>query len=147
MTPSIVPFWQGETYQSIPYMLIPRTLWADKPGRHFWNKFGRAYRILSADDNQTSVGVGFLAEAYMNFGFAWMYMTAGFMGVLIAMIEGVSMTILKEKFYFSYISFMGPIIGLGADLGSILNSLVILSCCFFVARPFLMRLARRDDYS
>ncbi len=147
MTPSVVPFWNGDTYNSIPYMFIPRALWADKPGRNFWNKFGRTYSVLSSDDFQTSVGVGFLAEAYMNFGFGFMYLVAGGMGILIAGVELLSFTILRDKFYFPYISLMGPLIGLGADLGSILNSTVILSCCFFVARPFLLRMARRDDYS
>ncbi len=147
MTPSIVPFWEGETYQSIPYMFIPRFLWADKPGRHFWNKFGRAYHILSEDDVQTSVGVGFLAEAYMNFGFAWMYLIAGFMGIFLVLLERLSMSLLRDKFYFPYVAIMGPLIGLGADLGSIINSTVILTACFVLARPFLLRLARRDDYS
>ncbi len=147
LTPSVVPFWNGETYDSIPYMFIPRTLWADKPGRHFWNKFGRQYKVLSSDDFNTSVGVGFLAEAYMNFGYAWMYLVAGLVGMLIAGVERLALGILKEKFYFPYITFMGPFIGLGADLGSIVNSTMILSCCFFAARPFLLRLARRDDYS
>lgn len=146
MTPSIVPFWDGETYNSIPFMFIPRVLWPDKPGRHFWNKFGRAYHVLSEDDVQTSVGVGFLAEAYMNFGYGWMYMLAVIMGVFFVLIERLSMTLLKGKFYFPYIAYLGPIIGLGADLGSIVNSTVILTCCMFLARPFLLRLAESDDY-
>ncbi len=147
MTPSVVPFWKGETYQSIPYMFIPRSLWPDKPGRNFWNKFGREYRVLSSNDFETSVGVGFFAEAYMNFGFWFMYLLAAAMGFLIVVVERIACTMLLEKFFFSYITFLGPFIGLGADLGSILNSTAILGCCMFVARPFLLRLAQRDDYS
>jgi hypothetical protein len=147
MTPSEVPFWEGETYQSIPYMFIPRALWPNKPGRDFWNKYGRGYRILSEDDIQTSVGVGFLAEAYMNFGFFGMYLLAGIMGIYFVCVERLSMAVLNGKFFFTYLSFLGPLIGLGADLGSIINSTMILTCVMFAIRPFLMRMARRDDYS
>ncbi len=147
MTPRVVPFWNGETYESIPYMFIPRTLWPEKPSRAFWNKFGRLYGVLSSDDYQTSVGVGYFAEAYINFGFTGMYLCAVFMGLLVAAVERMSFYFLKGYFYFTYLAFLMPLIGFGADMGTMLNSLFVLTTALVLVRNLLVRMARRDEYS
>lgn len=146
-TPREVPFWNGETYASIPYMFIPRALWPDKPSRHFWNKYGRVYGVLSEDDYQTSVGVGYLAEAYMNFGFFGMYICSIFFGFFMAMLEKISILFLRGHFYFTYIVFLAPIVSFANDMGSILNSVVVLLCALTVARSVFLKMARKDDYS
>ena len=147
-TPSKVPFWSGETYMSIPYMFIPRMLWPDKPSRHFWNKYGRVYGVLSEDDFDTSVGVSYLAEAYMNFGFAGMYFLAFVMGILFVAVERTSFYIMSgDYYYFPYIVFLTPLLPPGTDLGSMLNSLWVVLMVMLVGRPILLQVARRDDYS
>lgn len=145
-TPERVPYWNGETYSTILYMFIPRALWPDKPSRHFWNKYGRLYGVLSTDDFETSVGVSYLAEGYINFGYNGMYFIALLMGILIAMCEKVAHGILGGYFFFPYIILLTPLLAPGTDLGSVLQSLWILTMFLFGARPILMNMARRDDY-
>lgn len=147
MTPGQVPFWNGETYLSLPYMFIPRFLWEDKPSRHFWNKFGRLYGVISSDDYQTSVGVGYLAEGYMNFGYMGMYTIAVIMGLLIAFLERMSYVILRGHFTFTYVAYLMPLAAYGNDFTSIVNSLVIMSCVMLMLRPWLLKAAKRDYYS
>ena len=146
MTPQIVPYWGGETYQSIPYMFLPRFLYPDKPTRHFWNKFGRVYGFLSSDDFQTSMAVNFLAEGYMNFGYTGMYSVALLMGLLIVGMEWMSYFILRGHFLFTFCVFLLPFLTLAQDLGSILMSLTILTCVLLAARPLFLKMAKRDAY-
>jgi hypothetical protein len=147
MTPSKVPFWKGETYESIPFMFIPRALWPDKPSRHFWNKYGRVYGVLDNEDYQTSVGVSYLAEAYMNFGFSGMYLVAVIIGFLFALVERSAFFILNGYFYFPYVVLLTPLLMPGSDMGSMLNSLWVIYMVFLIGRPILSRMAQRDEYS
>ncbi len=147
MTPSKVPFWNGETYESIPFMFIPRALWPDKPTRHFWNKYGRSYGILDEEDFQTSVGVSYLAEAYMNFGYSGMYLIAVLFGLLVATIERSAFFILNGYYYFPYVVLLTPMLMPGSDLGSVVSSLWVIFLVFLIGKPFLNRMALRDEYS
>ncbi len=146
-TPSIVPFWKGDTYQNIPYMFVPRFLWPDKPRWTSWNKFGREYGVLSSDDYSTSVGVSYLAEAYMNFGYSAMYICAVFFGFFTALIERLSYFYMRGHFYFTFICFLVPLMTYAADLGSMLNSIVLMTSIMLAFRFQFIKMARRDSYS
>jgi len=146
-TPSKVPFWGGETYQTIPYMFIPRFLWPGKPSQIVWNKFGRVYGFLSPDDYRTSVGVGYLAEGYMNFGYLGMYSVAIIMGLLIAFTERLTTYFLKDGYVFTFVCFLVPIMPFAGDLASILSSILIMACVIFIARPTLSRMIKSDIYA
>ena len=146
-TPSYVPFWGGSSYESLPYLFIPRVLWSDKPSRHIWNKFGRTYGILSEEDNQTSVAVNYFAEAYMNFGFSGMYVCALFMGLLIAAVERLSYYFLGGYFYFTFMAFLMPVMTYATDLGSIIQSVLIVGSVLYLFRKQFLKMALRDDYS
>lgn len=146
MTPSIVPFWDGETYSYLPFMFIPRVLWQDKPGKLAWNKFGRLYHFLSSDDIDTSVGFNFLAEGYMNFGYLGLYSVSIIFGILIVVVERLSFYLLNGYFYFSFISFLIPLLTYGNDLVSMINSLVLTASVLLICRSLLTKMAIRDDY-
>lgn len=146
-TPRKVPHWGGETYQHIPFMFIPRVLWPDKPSRHIWNKFGRSYGYLSADDFQTSVGVTYLAEAYMNYGFTGMYTIAFLFGVYVFLIEILSWTIFKGHFAFTFMVYLIPLQWYAADLGSILNSEFVVTGVLLIFNTQFKKMARKDEYS
>jgi hypothetical protein len=146
MTPSRVPFWNGETYEHIPYIFIPRIIWPDKPRREIWNKFGRVYGFLSSEDEETSVGINMLGEAYMNYGYAGLYMVSCFFGFLVAFMESLSFLFLPRNTYFAFIAFLTPMMAYGLDLGSILNGVVITLCMLFAVRYRLKRLVQQDVY-
>lgn len=146
-TPRKVPFWGGETYQHIPFMFIPRVLWPDKPSRHIWNKFGRAYGYLSTDDFQTSVSVTYLAEAYMNYGFSGMYTVAFLFGIYVYLIEILSWVIFKGHFAFTFMVYLIPLQWYSADLGSILNSEFVVTGVLMIFNTQFRNMSRRDEYS
>jgi len=139
-TPSKVPFWGGETYEFIVYMMIPRFLWRDKPGFNYWNKFGKVYGFISEADNQTSVGISFLGEGYMNFGFLGMFLVALLFGTLVAITEKLSYLILGDHFCFTFIVCIGPFLIPNSSIGPIINSIAITLFSLIISRKYLFRL-------
>ncbi len=146
-TPSIVPYWNGETYESIPFMFIPRFLWPDKPSRAFWNKYGHLYGILSEEDMETSVGVGILAEAYMNYGYVGLYAFCLFFGAFVVFVERVSVFFMRGPTLVAYMVFLIPIMPYSTDFGGMVNS-VFLACfaLFGVRTVFISNSMKRDAY-
>jgi hypothetical protein len=81
-SPSLVPFWSGESYASIIYKFIPRLVWRNKPEENSGQEFGHRYQILDASDMRTSMNTPLLAEGYMNYGMMGFY----FIFILMAII-------------------------------------------------------------
>lgn len=67
-TPSIVPFWNGETYSILLWTAVPRFIWPDKPRATLGQDFGHRYNLLDPTDLGTSYNMGQLIEMYANFG-------------------------------------------------------------------------------
>lgn len=146
-TPKKVPFWGGETYGHIPFIFIPRVLWPDKPSRHLWHKFGHVYGYLGKEDKSTSVSVTYLAEAYMNFGFPGMYTVAFGFGIFVWLIEAMSSLIFKGNFAFTFMVFLIPLQWYATDLGTIVNSVFIMTTILILFRSQILSMARNDVYS
>lgn len=70
LTPSHLPHYAGVTYDYLLYGWIPRILWPDKPTAQGANvMFALDYGLLlDSQVDTTMIGIGFLAEAYANFG-------------------------------------------------------------------------------
>ena len=137
-TPNRVPFWNGSSYSYIFFMFIPRALWPGKPGRTLWHEFGRKYGYLDDSDSITSVSVSYLAEGYMNFGYAGLYATALFMGCFIAFVEWLSDHVFGQYYHFSFLLFLIPISTYSLDLSSIVSlTAMILAAGLAMRRPIL----------
>lgn len=67
-TPSIVPYWNGETYSTILWHFIPRILVPDKPQERLGQANGHRYGLIDPKDIGTSVNLTQLIELYANFG-------------------------------------------------------------------------------
>ena len=147
MTPSQVPFWEGETYYPTLLMFIPRIIWPDKPGRAFWNKFGRLYGYLLDEDTTTSVAVGYLAEGYMNFGFLGMYGVAVFIALLIAGVECLGYYVFNGYYSFTFTLMLLPFCTYSSDLGSIINAIALVIGVLAITRYRLAPLTQNDEYS
>lgn len=82
-TPDEVPYLQGETYVSIPAMLVPRIIHPDKPVTQAgMNLLNIAYGLLTHEGTEsTAIGWGLLAEAYANFGYAGVLAVAILLGL------------------------------------------------------------------
>lgn len=89
-TPLDVPHYGGETYGYFLYGWIPRFVWPDKPSA----STGAAYRIdvdyqLITPDRigMTNIGIGFLPEAFANFGAGGIFFVMGLQGVFFAALQ------------------------------------------------------------
>ncbi len=69
-TPDVVPYQYGKLYSYLFITFIPRALWPDKPSVSEANRFYQvAYGVTDPEDLDTvAIGVGVLAEAFINFG-------------------------------------------------------------------------------
>jgi len=83
-TPKQIPFWEGESYVNIFYKFIPRIIWPGKPKEDMGQRFGHRYSILADDNLTTSMNTPILAEAYMNFGFVFVFITIIFLAILMS---------------------------------------------------------------
>lgn len=68
LSPSEVPYLNGESYSDVLWKVIPRVLMPDKPDPLYGQIFGHLYYILSADDFTTSINFPQMVEMYVNFG-------------------------------------------------------------------------------
>ncbi len=70
MTPESIPYYGGESYSYLLYGWIPRAIWHNKPLAMEANvMFALDYGLLiESQRDSTRIGVGFLTEAYANFG-------------------------------------------------------------------------------
>lgn len=91
LTPGNIPYYGGESYGYLLYGWIPRAIWPDKPMASEANiMFALDYGLLiDSQRDTTRMGVGFLTEAYANFG------VEGVLGVmfLIGCLFGVAGTV------------------------------------------------------
>ena len=83
-SPDTLPFLNGETYADIPLQLVPRFFWSDKPQIHrTTHRLGIYYGIQDENTIQTTtIGFGFIAEAWANFGFTGCIMIGLALGYL-----------------------------------------------------------------
>ncbi len=90
-TPSVVPYWDGETLTPLRYSLIPRLIMPSKPEEVLGQKFGHAYRVLYPDDKITSMNVPWVVELYANFGRSGvaigMFVLGGLLGALATLVS------------------------------------------------------------
>lgn len=68
LTPNVIPYWDGESYATLYWMVIPRFLYPDKPSKTIGQDFGHRYALLSSRDTVTSWNCPQLVEMYANFG-------------------------------------------------------------------------------
>lgn len=91
VTPDILPYFEGKTYDYFLVAFVPRVLWPDKPDA------GDATHLVDVTygflfDFQTSsasISVGHLAEGYANFGIFGIFLIMSFQGALFAVLDRV----------------------------------------------------------
>jgi len=86
-TPSVVPYWNGETYLPFFTKFIPRALWPTKPEENMGQRFGKTYRIIKQRDNATSINTPILTELYMNFGVKGFYIGMFMLGIFFVFLD------------------------------------------------------------
>jgi len=81
-TPSMVPYWGGETYGFLFASVIPRFVWPEKPTAGFGNEFGLRYMLIHLRNVDTTINVPWLVEFYMSFGVAGVIAGMALVGIL-----------------------------------------------------------------
>lgn len=85
LTPGEVPHYGGASYEYILYGWIPRVLWRDKPISSEANiMFALDYGLLiESQRDSVRMGIGFLTEAYANFGVVGMMVVMFLIGTFL----------------------------------------------------------------
>lgn len=86
-TPSVVPYWNGESYFRLFYALIPRLLWTAKPTENLGYELSRRYGMRDTADESTSFNVPWIVEMYANFGWIGVIGGMGIIGLAFAFCE------------------------------------------------------------
>jgi hypothetical protein len=81
-TPYPQPYRYGVTYAPLLTKWIPRQIWPNKPRETLGNDWARAYKLARSDDYAYSYNLPWIAEMYMNFGFAGVLGVSFFIGLL-----------------------------------------------------------------
>jgi hypothetical protein len=68
-TPSMIPYWEGESYYPILFKPIPRFIMPGKPEEMSGQSFGHRYGLISKWNYTTSINLPQIVELYANFGF------------------------------------------------------------------------------
>lgn len=89
VTPDSVPYWSGDSYQTLWTSFIPRIFWPGKPQSTIGQDFGHRYGLLQTYDMGTSMNLPWIIEFYANFGL-WGVLTGMFF-------TGVFFRILLQK--------------------------------------------------
>lgn len=89
-TPSLKPHLEGETYRSIPFVLVPRVFWPDKPAPHDSNQLLAIQYGFSTVETAGNVSIAFgtPSEAYANFGLLGLAFLGAFYGLFFKKITG-----------------------------------------------------------
>jgi len=104
MTPSKVPYLQGESYQFIPSLLIPRVLSPKKAQSHTGNMMlSLHYGILSEEGiRKTSVAFDPVIEAYANYGYLGVLVLAVIVGYFLGWVTRLTIHVPMLSFGFMF---------------------------------------------
>ncbi len=140
-TGSQVPYLWGLTYSVIPELLIPRIFYGEKAKAHFGNNvLAVHYGIVeNSAETQTSVGFGFVNEAYANFGLVGAIVIHGLIGVMFGWCARVSMSVplMSYRFLWSVIV-LGGATQNEATMGVLVSSTFQATLAFSAVGFFFM---------
>jgi hypothetical protein len=91
LTPSVLPYQYGATYSYLAITWIPRVIWPEKPQANAANNYyAVAYEISTEEGiKHSSFGVSLIAEGYMNFGVAGVFLIMIVLGAVLATLEHI----------------------------------------------------------
>jgi hypothetical protein len=140
VTPEVVPYYEGKTYEYLIYGWIPRFVWPNKPIAQEANKtLAVDYGLLHESQvDQTMTGFGHLTEAYINFGIGGVVIIMGLFGLIFA---GLNLFLNHgnshegKAIYLSIMVFL--LNGIGSNTAGILGGLLqYLVACWVILKAF-----------
>jgi hypothetical protein len=132
----------GETLSLLPYVLLPRIFFEDKP---LMTSGKDLTRLITGDESLGHTGLGIFGEAYWDGGWEMVVLVCSYVGVLFALYgEFSTTTIMKRHFAYMPIVLIGVIMGLHPEdwfvptfVGSVIEAFclyVVLKATFSICR-------------
>ncbi|PWT74383.1 MAG: hypothetical protein C5B60_06755 [Chloroflexi bacterium] len=103
----------GQTFALLPYVLVPRVLYPDKP---FMTSGKEFTQLLIGYEDESHTGLGFFGEAYWNGGWLMVMLACFYVGLLFSIFGYVSMRlILSEQYVYLPVIMIGVFTGMRPD--------------------------------
>lgn len=133
------------TYQPLFFSFIPRALYPGKPTSSFANEFGRQYRVISEDDNKTSINFDPVTQAWSAGGLLGVMLSSAVFGCIIGLTyqwltSGGEQWTRLYIFSAALLAIPGLEFDLSLSLGGFIQSLILA----FAALLFTRWLAKRS---
>jgi hypothetical protein len=147
VTPSQIPFQEGQTYSYMAIALIPRFVWPDKPSVNDANRYYQLAFGLSTARNVdgVNIGAGCLAEAYINFGWPGVVCIMFAIGIILGIYERSFLAQDSSTFFLAIgVALLPGILGIEAQMSAYLGGViqtVLLTTLVFL--PVLRRPAAK----
>ncbi len=138
-------FYLPGPYVDLSHIFVPRFLWSEKPERNFWNRFGRQMGVISKDDLQTSVALGFVAEGYLRFGMEGVLFTAAILALVLYALECFLAFYLNSIDY-RFVATLLPLVSLSLDMTSFITCLIHGIAIWWIALIVLTKSGRPLKY-
>ena len=135
-TPSNVDFFNGRSYRTIIYKIIPRFLWKNKPTEEWGNFWGKRYNVLAPKDFHTSWNLPIMNEFYANFGLKGLVVGMFILGLIIkalllALQSDIRNPILLSAYSTIMLNFFYQESNLSLLLGKVINQTVFFVVIIF----------------
>lgn len=127
--PEIIPYEEGTlTGRAVEHILMPRFIFPEKInlGTDSWLVEKYAGRRVS-DEEETSIGLGYMAQLYIDFGPYWMFAAIFVFGLLLGVIYGFFLLHSPSADFFmgmAVITFLQHFTSLEGELAKLLGGLV-----------------------
>jgi hypothetical protein len=100
-----VGYLRGETYSVLPFMVVPRIVYKDKPSVHHGNNLISSHMRMQKEDSfaRHTIGWGLVNEAYANYGATGLALLAVFLGLIFGRCTRMSVTapLTSTRFFLS----------------------------------------------
>jgi hypothetical protein len=127
LTPSVVPYFGGDSYTYFLVGWIPRAVWPDKPTAQVGQvQFELDYGLLTGNQiTNASIGIGQISEAYANFGafgiFLVLLLQGAFFAILGTVLNGPESDGGRAIYLWIMVYFLN---GIGTDTATIFGAVI-----------------------
>ncbi len=139
MTPYQVPYWRGETYQTLLWTFVPRFLYPNKPTKTLGNEFGHRYDIIAEEDTWTSINLPHqVIEMFVNFGTGGVLIGMALLGfVYRAILAFLSRPDAGERAIIIGCALLGNLLSLDSDFSLVFGGLLYYVLAMVAITRFL----------
>lgn len=147
LSPDVVPYFDGRSYEYFLYTFVPRVVWPTKPiASAATDLMDFSYGLRTEDNTTTNFGIGQIAEAYANFAWIGVLFVMVIQGAFFALIDKVLNGRQSEGGRAIYLSIMVLFLnGIGTSAVVVFGSIIQLTIASaLLMRPFAVSFSVRN---